>query len=141
MTGVYRPQNGDDCVYSAISVLRSILGYKTAFPKNVYRPRLTDIEWIVSCAPSFFPRHSVESWMKLPLEAEYVKVHGLGDTPSPINVRTADLRGPYVFMYDYLTFAEFAWEQRWHSHTVVGYPRFYVDMTGMFIVRVSTSPK
>ena len=116
------PQNGHNCVQSAISILRVALGYNAPLP-NIEFPDPVLLSWIVSNAQRFFPRHEVRAW-------------GNGADS------TSDWRdipmGEYLFIFDYITPGRRRTIKRYHSHTVIGYPDLHDGMIGAYVIGVKT---
>ncbi len=146
MSNVYVPQGTDgdwDCIASCVSVIRSLLGYKTPLPPNVLRPGEQDtgisISHVIRIAPKLFWRHraSVKVWCHEgyfgPDQIAPPK-HWAGRIPQPEDVYSKHEK--YIFIFDYQTYGSYH-EKGTTSHTVVGFPAFADGMWYNYIFRVT----
>ena len=145
MSNVYVPQGTDgdwDCVASCVSIIRSLLGYKTPLPPRILKPGEQDvgisIPHIVSVAPKLFWRHraTVKVWCHEGFFAprETAPNHWGGRILYPDD--TYSERERYIFMFDYKTWGSYH-EKGTTSHTVVGFPAFADGMWYNYIIRVT----
>lgn len=125
----FQPQLRNDCVTAAISFIRTILNYDTAYPVALTKPEPMPISFIVLHAQEFFPNHVVATWCNVSYKEYATNWQGPRVLPE-------DTDGNYIFMFDYTTLQEFQ-EVRNQTHTVVGIPSFHRGMFGTFTIRVS----
>jgi len=128
----FRPTTGDDCVYSAISLIRDVCGYKTPYPRGLKKPLPTPLDFITDNAQKFFSKHKVKVWAAERLVKDRPSITRFDKMDAP------DVYGgPYIFMYDYSTLASYDATGRYHSHTVVGIPNYPRGTFGMYVIRVT----
>lgn len=129
---MYLPQKGDNCVQSAVSVIRTVLGYPTAFPKGIKLPIPTPTKDVLMNAQKFFPDHKIAIFVEdYELITEYYKdvrpkVRGFSDLE-----KKGQYEGKYIYMFDYNMYGSN------YSHTVVGLPSWQPGLRIGYAIRVS----
>ena len=128
--------NSNNCVMSAISVVRKFLGYSTDFEPGIPTQSPTEMTYLIKYYKKLFPNHTTDLFMNLDLQKELISRNMLkveDVLPSFIdfyqsgrNIHSSNA----IYIFDYVS------GNIPMTHTVVGYPSILPGMRSQYILRV-----
>lgn len=124
----------NNCVMSAISIVRKSLGYKTDFEIGIPTQSPTELTYLIKYHAKFFPRHKVELYLnnesqRLLIKDNYLTIENIFPTLEDFFKRESG-NSNTICIFDYFT------EPYKMSHTVIGHPSLFRGMYCQYILRV-----